>query len=340
MGIQIVHKVRVNLRKLRGGFSYIARSYGIVPTVVAIPIRYLRKLSAGISLAVAASASLTPHLQGQTSPSGAEGSLTSDVYSVVGKIQTKDMTVKDFIYEHAYEPIYFVGGFLQPSVEFQFSLKYRLFGDGTDDHIWNRVYFGYTQTSFWSMFAADAKFYDSSYKPSLFYLRPDIFSDLTGRSRRLDLQTGFEHESNGAGDTGERSLYTAYVQLPYTIGVGGEFQLTLQPRLWSLFWVGSHDSDIVNYRGHGELTTRLNWKKITWRDPIQLEVRYDGGPHFQHSGEEVILRFNPFQRYQFNPTIQVEYFNGYGDNLRDYDTADHTWRFGLCLWCPDLLTKL
>lgn len=307
-----------------------------MPTNYFVQMRFLRKLTAAILTITAIFVSKVSQLRGQESSSEVGKSLTGDLVSVVGNNSSGNMTVQQFLSEHTYEPIYFVYGSLYPTVEFQFSFKYRLFGDAKEDHIYNRVYFAYTQTSFWDAFSADPKFYDSSYKPSLFYLRNKFLQDVLDPSTQLDLQTGFEHESNGVGGKGERSLYSAYVQLPYTIGVPGELQLTLQPRVWYLFHLSPNNSDLVDYRGHGELIARLTWKKHGWTQPIQLEARYDGGPHFQHSGEEMILRFNPLWFLHFNPSVQIEYFNGYGDNLRDYNTADHTLRAGFCLWSPDL----
>jgi hypothetical protein len=34
----------------------------------------------------------------------------------------------------------------------------------------------------------------------------------------------------------------------------------------------------------------------------------------------------------FNPSIQVQYFTGYGQTLRQYDQSSHGLRAGICLW--------
>jgi len=44
------------------------------------------------------------------------------------------------------------------------------------------------------------------------------------------------------------------------------------------------------------------------------------------------LRFNLPHRSHFNPAIQLQYFTGYGQTLRQYDQTSHAFRAGLCIW--------
>jgi len=230
-----------------------------------------------------------------------------------------------------YEPIYFILG-TYPAAEFQFSLKYKLL-DLKDN--WNpltRFYFAYTQTSFWDLLSQDPSFYDTSYKPSGFFYYPDV---LHKDFFQLDLQLGGEHESNGRGGSMERSLNTVYLQPTATFDLPGNLQLTLQPRAWFYVFVGGNNPDIADYRGYADLRTALTWTNADSKEKIQLATKLRIGDEGAHAGLQFDLRFNlkgmPLL-HKFNPAIQVQYFTGYGQTLRQYDEASRDLRAGLCLW--------
>jgi outer membrane phospholipase A len=239
----------------------------------------------------------------------------------------------------AYEPIYFILG-TYPAAEFQFSIKYKVFRIENDLNPLGHLYFAYTQTSFWDLLSADPSFYDTSYKPSAFLYYQDV---IHRGIFHLDLQPGFEHESNGKGGTDERSLYSAYLQPTATFELPENFQFVLQPRAWLYADVGDNNQDIADYRGYAWLSTALNWsdpKPFSWSDPdalekVQLALKFDTGDTGAHDAWKLDLRFNlafiPVLS-RFNPTIQVQYFTGYGQTLRQYNEYSHGLRAGICLW--------
>jgi outer membrane phospholipase A len=230
-----------------------------------------------------------------------------------------------------YEPIYFILG-TYPAAEFQLSLKYKLFNVTNDFNPLGHLYFAYTQTSYWDLISSDPSFYDTSYKPSAFFLYRDVVDE---NWIHLDLQPGFEHESNGKGGADERSLYTAYVQPTATIDLPRDWKFRLQPRAWSYVDVGQNNPDIADYRGYADLLTDLTWTDAKSLERIQLAAKVRLGDAGDHAGLWFDLRFNlagaPFLS-KFNPAIQVEYFTGYGQTLRQYNVSSHGLRAGLCLW--------
>ena len=135
----------------------------------------------------------------------------------------------EFIGKHiyGYEPIYFILG-QYPAAEFQFSLKYKLFDLAGNWDPLAYTYFAYTQTSLWDLITRDPSFYDTSYKPSAFLFYPDIIQK---NRLQFDLQGGYEHESNGKGGTGERSLNTLYLQPTVRFDLPAHFQFLPTPRL-------------------------------------------------------------------------------------------------------------
>ena len=231
----------------------------------------------------------------------------------------------------AYEPIYFILG-TYPAAEFQFSIKYKLFDLTNTRNPLAHLYFAYTQTSFWDLISQDPSFYDTSYKPSAFLVYHNV---LHQGIFRLDLQPGMEHESNGHGGAGERSLYTGYLQPTATFDLPQNLQFTLQPRVWEYFDVGNNNPDIASYRGYGDLRAALTWTDPNSSEKIQFAAKLETGDEGRHDGYQFDLRFNlagvPYLD-KFNPSIQVQYFTGYGQTLRQYNQSSHGLRAGICLW--------
>jgi len=213
-----------------------------------------------------------------------------------------------------YEPIYFILG-TYPAAKFQFSIKYRVFNLTNDDNPIGHFYFAYTQTSFWDLITKDPSFYDTSYKPSAFLLYNDVF------------------QRNGG--FGERSLNTVYLQPTATYYLGDSLAWRFQPRVWDYLSVGEYDQDLAQYRGYVDLLTDLTWTDPDSTERIQLGVKARMGDDWEHEGWWLTARFNlagvPWLR-SFNPTIQVEYFTGFGQTLRQYNSSSHGLRAGLCLW--------
>jgi len=227
-----------------------------------------------------------------------------------------------------YEPIYFLLG-NYPAAEFQLSLKFQLF-DFTNSYAGvTNLYFAYTQTSYWDLISSDPSFFDTSYKPSVFLYFPNLWSR-KDKLIQLDLQGGAEHESNGRGGAMERSIYTAYLQPRVTFGKPGHLQFALQPRVWTYFLVGPNNPDIAQYRGYADLHAFLTFKKEpnSWAN-FQVETRFRIGDDGAHPGVQIDARY---KFPHFNPVIDVQYFEGYGQTLRQYNKEAHGIRAGFCLW--------
>jgi len=218
------------------------------------------------------------------------------------------------------EPLYFVVGWREgTNAKFQLSFKYRFVnpeGEVTD-HVpfFSRVYFGYTQTSLWDLESDSKPFFDTSYRPSLFYRNDRLHDWGDGRGWWWG-QIGFEHESNGQGGDASRSLNIIYVQpvleLDRAIGTA---HLTVAPRLWA--YVGSLDEnpDLPDYRGYGELrlavTGRTEWQvaaTVRVGSSAKASVQAD----FTYPLDRLFLR-------SFDAFLQVQVFNGWGESLRTYD---------------------
>jgi outer membrane phospholipase A len=233
-----------------------------------------------------------------------------------------------------YQPIYFLLG--NPIAEFQLSLKYQIFGfqnaANPFANVADHLFFAYTQTSYWDLLTADPYFYDNSYKPSVFIYYPNL---IQRRSWQFDFQGGTEHESNGRGGSNERSQYTAYLQPTFTVDLPEHLSLSFQPRARFYYWVGNNNRDIAEYRGYADLLGALTWQRSPGGERIQLSTKFQIGDEGAHPGWLFDLRFNLAGLswlQSFNPTIQLQYFTGYGQTLIQYNQKSSAFRAGLCLW--------
>lgn len=162
----------------------------------------------------------------------------------------------------AYEPMYFLVGTDPEKSKFQISFKYRLLnpkGPLVEEHPWmGGLHLGYTQTSFWDLKSDSAPFEDTSYKPELFFLSPDL-KNRPSWMHGLFLQTGLKHESNGRGGVESRSANFFYVK-PMFIFYNSKFRygLAIAPKVWAYILEGrSENPDLRAYRGYFELELKL-----------------------------------------------------------------------------------
>ena len=286
-----------------------------------------RRIGSWLFLSVLA---LTTPASAPAQPADSGASLTGQASSTASATNAALQSALAFLGKHiySYEPIYFVLG-QYPAAEFQFSLKYKPFDL---ESRWNPVahtYFAYTQTSFWDLITQDPSFYDTSYKPSAFLWYPGLLQ----KSRfQLDLQGGVEHESNGRGGSEERSLNTIYLQPTFSYDLPAHFQISLQPRVWDYISLGSNNPDLPAYRGYGDLLGAVTWNEPSSGEKIQFASRLRIGDEGRYAGTWFILRFNLPYRSHFNPSVQLQYFTGYGQTLRQYNQTSSAFRAGLCIW--------
>ena len=76
---------------------------------------------------------------------------------------------------------------------------------------------------------------------------------------------------------------------------------------------------------------------MAWSEPgsgekIQFATRLRIGNEGSHAGLLFVLRFNLPYLSHFNPSIQLQYFTGYGQTLRQYNEDSRAFRAGLCIW--------
>ena len=203
-------------------------------------------------------------------------------------------------------------------VKFQISAKFPLVVDLFDGK--GDVYFAYTNRSFWQLYNdKSAPFRETNHEPEVFLsLRSDW--KLFGFTNKL-INIGFVHQSNGRAATLSRSWNRIYASFIFE-----KENIVLGFKPWyriSEDEVDDDNPDIEDYMGNFELTgvykngrhifsamLRNNLESDDNRGAIQVDWVF---PLFKHlSG-------------------YVQYFNGYGESLIDYNYDQESIGIGFAL---------
>jgi phospholipase A1 len=207
------------------------------------------------------------------------------------------------------------------SVETELQLSFKVKGMqgvlGNDDlDLW----FGYTVTSFWQAYNSDfsAPFRETNYEPEMMWVLRTDYSLAGFRGRFVNF--GLVHQSNGRGAELSRSWNRVYAQF----GLERD-RLALLVRPWyRLAEAGADDNpDIEDYLGHGDLQAIYTSGRNTW----SLLLRNN----FQRNDNRGALKLSWSFPLHSRLRGYVEYFNGYGESLIDYDHRQQSIGLGISL---------
>ncbi|MDZ8120072.1 phospholipase A [Pontiella agarivorans] len=213
--------------------------------------------------------------------------------------------------------------------ELQFSFKYRFVDEGTFDEGWKKaldnLFFAYTQTMFWDLEKDSApypnNYMDSYFSPEFFWRWNDFFPE-AGKAR-VDLQFGYQHESNGRDEQYGRTWDRLNLQPTWTWGDSGNWQRAVALKIWAPLYVGEEMDDISDYYGFGELTL-----KTGKNDGLAGEVMLRKGSRDWNGAVELTASY-PIR--PVNLFVVGQLFYGYGENLRLYDEETFSYRLGVAI---------
>lgn len=253
-----------------------------------------------------------------TGPALAEEAGSSGTEDPAPAAAAVDPIQRFFSHFSAHRPLYFSAGVREDgNAKFQISFRYRFLeprdgfdGEGTfSEHL----FFGYTQRSIWDWEAESSPFRDTSYIPSLFWSEGNIRGP---RPTPKALQIGIEHESNGQGGDASRSLNIVYVQPTWRFGDFDDYHWTVSPKLYA--YLGSLDENpgIEDYRGFLDLLVSYG-KQDSWK--IATKTRYGAAGGRTSFQVDVSYPLDKIMTKRLNAFVHVQYFNGWGESLLDYD---------------------
>lgn len=203
--------------------------------------------------------------------------------------------------------------------KFQFSLEFdvwrNVLGQDMD------LYFGYTQQAWWQMYNRDdsSPFREVNHEPELgVILRPDL--SLLGMQMR-QLRLGVVHHSNGRDEPLSRSWNRVFSTV---ILDRGDFATAL--RVW--YRIPESDArddnpDITDFYGNFEWYGFYKWRRNT----LGIMVRNNLQRNDNRGALQVDWSYPLSERLKF----YMQYFNGYGESLIDYDHSTHRLGVGLML---------
>jgi phospholipase A1 len=182
------------------------------------------------------------------------------------------------------------------------------------------INFGYTQTSWWQLYANSSPFRETNYRPEVFVSLPYGKKDHTSLKA---LKFGFLHESNGQDTPKSRSWNRLYAQSYFQFS-----SLFFSPRVW--YRIPDEDTDdnpdLEDYLGYGDLTFYLPYKKHTFklllRNNLKLDDSNKGFAEFSWN----FPLLNSKNTFGF-----IQLSSGYGDSLIDYNKEVNRISFGVSL---------
>ncbi len=246
-------------------------------------------------------------------------------------------------------PSYFITGFEKndpestspgnnEQVKFHISMRYRmtefhrgLFSVPEDQQL--HLYFAFTQTSFWNLWDESAPFFDNNFQPEsfLYYSRD---------SWPVSLAAGARHQSNGREDPFSRSWNRVFGAVhfgnPETNAVFGSATSWYFGR-WSVWGDEETNPDITDYFGYGKIDLyiapgQFPLKKTSFPFRVcGILVRFPVGGRQFIPGVEASLFLGLPNGEDFSPSLMIQYVDGYGQRLLDYQQARTAWRVGLAL---------
>ncbi|MDR1285042.1 MAG: phospholipase A [Campylobacteraceae bacterium] len=176
----------------------------------------------------------------------------------------------------------------------------------------------YTQRSWWQIIQESAPFRETNYRPEVYMIMPHIDKNSILKAYKF----GFLHESNGQGDERSRSWNRLYFDLFFQYK--GFF---VNPRVW--YRLKEHaqtddNRDIVKYMGYGDLTFMYPYKEHLFRLMIRNNLDFDyniGAVQFDWT----------FPLAKSGVFGYVQYFDGYGESLADYNKWTRRIGIGLAI---------
>lgn len=218
-----------------------------------------------------------------------------------------------------YKPTYFIFGDKQDQVKVQTSFKYQIYSKIP-------LYFGFSSQMFWQLYDSpnSSPFREINYNPEIFY-RLNINS-LTFRYIQF---IPWEHKSNGRQTSPEdRTLDKSGIMIANEFAIW-KLLFASYAKFYYLYNIGSQNKDIKNYIGFSEYRFSLRLKNSSgeWIDKEEISIKLIIGDDIRKTGQEYGIKFRTLIKH-FNPYIYFQIWNGYGENLLDYNIYSTAYRIG------------
>ena len=227
-------------------------------------------------------------------------------------------------YFSLYKDTYFVGGTVlggkptqyNSDVKFQISFQQRLTKSVLPGNSY--LYLFYTQKAMWNVLERSLPFHDLNFNPGIGLSKFIIVKGhLVGKATMM-----IEHESNGRDETASRSWNK--------ISWAGEAYISPYLMAHAKFWIpiidGQYNKDILKYMGVSQAGFQAKSLDDKWVLDMTLVKRQGWNLNF-NTIVQVGYRIN----HNSNQFIMVQYYNGYGESMLDYNQYHSRIRIGLLI---------
>lgn len=227
--------------------------------------------------------------------------------------------------ENPNEKTYEEAGLDKPYIyEAQFQLSFKMLVKKNLFNIKGDLFAAYTQHSWWQIYNASSPFRETNYEPELFLRFNTDFPVMPGL-RNKQFLFGAVHQSNGQSGVLSRSWNRIYIEF---IARKGNFMLALKPWYRIPENEKSDDNpDIDRYLGSAKLYGAYQYGNNVFSFTLHNNLRSDENRGAIELGWSYALLSNL--------RLFLQYYNGYGESLIDYN--NFTNRIGLGLMINDWL---
>ena len=225
------------------------------------------------------------------------------------------------IYKDNYFTVGTTVGVQKPSrtnsdVKFQISIAQKLTRSVLPWHTY--IFLMYTQKTFWNVFEKSLPMHDLNFNPGLGWSKPFFNKDrYVGKLTLL-----LEHESNGRDSIQSRSWNR--------ISIGGSVLIDpwimVHGKVWIPIIDGQNNRDILNYCGIYQTGVEIATldRKFIW--DITFVKRKGWNLNFN-----TIFEFSWRFHKKSNQYFFLQYYNGYGESLLDYNQFHSRLRAGIVI---------
>lgn len=201
-------------------------------------------------------------------------------------------------------------------VKFQVSIAQRLTKSTLPGHSY--LFLMYSQKCMWNVFKESMPMRDLNFNPGIGLSKQLIVKDrLIGKATLL-----IEHESNGRDGKESRS----WNKISLAAGIFIDPQVMIHAKYWIPIIDGGENRDILKYSGIYQTGLQYMSPNGRFGGAITLIKRQGWNLNFNTIVE---LNYRIFRKE--NQFFFVQYYNGYGENLLDYNQFHSRLRVGLVI---------
>lgn len=207
--------------------------------------------------------------------------------------------------------MYFIAGAENSKVQLSFKYKFVKRAD---------FYFGYTQRMFWDFYTKPSSpMRDINYQPEFFY--EFAMDDYLNTRYRL----GVGHKSNGEGNSDSRMYNRLFFESHFDNLIFSKDEIAFG--IQDLFDEDFYNQDIDRYVGpfYADFTFKLGYGFFR-----HFFYRIQPGSNIDFLTQVFGINLRIFDN-ESSLTVFIQYFDGYGEALRNYNQKDQTLRGGFII---------